>query len=208
MLSPPEQGPRAGCGVTTSASALGRRWEWTNQTCCHQTPPASPLAPGGGGQEVPREEQQGKAMREVSCFSAGLVGERKSSRQRGERHTSTWGKVPAEGESFQPPSNRVQSRAPACSPALAWRRTRTPPPPTSVALQQSSPLPCSAARWLSSSGCCSSSPCWAGGGQRWGDVPRAAGSGEEHRTPHGMQLEKMLTPSTIPVLAGKVQVAG
>lgn len=117
------------------------------------------LAPGE--QEMPREEQQEKVPWERAHFSAGLVGEGSADTGNGEA-AAHGGKRLLEVKAL--------SLLPAEPQGLsaAWRTA--PSPPTSVALQQSSPLPCSAAPWLSSSGCCSCSPCRAGGG---GDAPGA-----------------------------------
>ena len=68
----------SGPGTLGSASGSGFRGGCQGskkKPCCHRNPPASPLAPGGEGQEMPREEQQDKVTQARSWFAAGLVGE-------------------------------------------------------------------------------------------------------------------------------------
>ena len=77
--------PHQALGLGEDAKRLKKK------TCCHLKPLASPLAPGGGGQEMPGEEQQGKVIQERTWFTTGLVGEGRISRCWEGGNTSTWG---------------------------------------------------------------------------------------------------------------------
>lgn len=63
----------------------------------HLNPPASPLALGGGRQEMPRDEQQDKIIQERICFTTALVGEESTGRYRGGETVAPGGKALARG---------------------------------------------------------------------------------------------------------------
>lgn len=52
----------------------GKMQREQKKTCCHLNPPASPLASGGEGQEMPREERQGKGIQERTWLTTGFGG--------------------------------------------------------------------------------------------------------------------------------------